>query len=471
MRRRLTVAVLLLVAGTVVATSLASYVLVRRATLATAQQELSGQGRAISTTLSGNASLTVAGFRRQLAFVRQAGNFAAVRVLLLSSDGTLTGQLPPGVTGQDLDPTALQAGSQVSGHTPSRLVFTAVPTPLARYSGEVPVLVITRRVVSPFNGLTTFGLVGAIGLLVAALVAAALARRFTRPLVAAVGATRRIASGDLDATVAVGRREDPEFVQLATAINAMAAALARARGQERQFLLSVSHELRTPLTSIRGYAEAVLDGTAEDPASAAGVIAAESRRLERLVQDLLDLARLDADRFSFELQPVDTVAVAHQVANGFRPRAAALGLDLHTTADTTAPPWALADYDRLGQVVANLVENAATFARSRITVGTGPARPGGPVLVWVEDDGPGIPADQLDRVFERHFTSDRAEARRKGSGLGLAIVAELVGAMGGSVRADSPVPGGGTRLVVALRAVPPPGTAPGPPPAVAGPPG
>lgn len=129
MRRRLTVAVLLLVAGTIVATSVASYVLVRRATLATAQQELSGQGQAISTTLSGNTSLTAAGFRRQLAFVRQAGNFAAVRVLLLSSDGTLTGQLPPGLTRQDLDPTALHAGSQVSGHTPSRLVFTAVPTP------------------------------------------------------------------------------------------------------------------------------------------------------------------------------------------------------------------------------------------------------------------------------------------------------------------------------------------------------
>lgn len=215
----------------------------------------------------------------------------------------------------------------------------------------------------------------------------------------------------------------------------------------------------------------MLDGTAEDTAAAAGVIASEARRLERLVQDLLDLARLDADRFSFELQPVDTAAVARQVADGFRPRAAALGLELRTTGDTAAAPWALVDHDRLGQVVANLVENAATFARSRITVGTGPAGPGGPALVWVEDDGPGIPADQLDRIFERHFTSDRAEARRKGSGLGLAIVAELVGAMGGSVRADSPAPGGGTRLVVALRSVPPPGSVPGPPPAAAGPPG
>jgi signal transduction histidine kinase len=118
-----------------------------------------------------------------------------------------------------------------------------------------------------------------------------------------------------------------------------------------------------------------------------------------------------------------------------------------------------ADPDRLGQVVANLVENASTFAARQITVGAG--RDGGAVVVWVVDDGPGISADELPRVFDRHFTSDRSAGRRKGSGLGLAIVAELVAAMGGTVTARSPVSDGhGTRMDVRLPAGPAPSTGP-----------
>ena len=233
----------------------------------------------------------------------------------------------------------------------------------------------------------------------------------------------------------------------------MGANLVRAREQERQFLLSVSHELRTPLTSIRGYAEAVLDGTAEDTAAAATVISTEARRLERLVRDLLDLARLDADRFSLELQTVDAAAIAAQVAEGFRPRAEELGLDLGFAPGSDHPMWIVADPDRLAQVVANLVENASSFARGSITVGAGSI--GGVPSLWVEDDGPGIPPGQLPRVFERHVTSDRSGGRRKGSGLGLAIVSELSGAMGAGVRAESPGGGGtGTRMLVWFRPAP-----------------
>jgi signal transduction histidine kinase len=264
----------------------------------------------------------------------------------------------------------------------------------------------------------------------------------------------------------VGHREDPEYARLAASINAMGANLVRAREQERQFLLSVSHELRTPLTSIRGYADAVLDGTAEDPVAAAQVISAESGRLERLVRDLLDLARLDADRFSLEVQTVDGSAIAAQVAEGFRPRVEELGLELRFASGSELPLWVVADPDRLAQVLANLVENASSFARGSVTVGAGSL--GGVPSLWVEDDGPGIPPDQLPRVFERHFTSDRAGGRRKGSGLGLAIVSELAGAMGAGVRAESPVTGGtGTRMLVWFRPVPEsqppaPGSAPGP---------
>ena len=213
----------------------------------------------------------------------------------------------------------------------------------------------------------------------------------------------------------------------------------------------MSHELRTPLTSIRGYADAVIDGATDDPVAAASVISSEARRLDRLVQDLLDLARLDADRFSLNLGPVDCAEVVRRVATGFRPRAVELGLELLAAPGSEQPLWVQADSDRLSQVVANLVENASSFAESRIVVGAGSV--GGTPTVWVTDDGPGIPTHQLSKVFERHFISDRVSGRRTGSGLGLAIVSELAAGMGAVVRAESPVAEGhGTRIVVLFQA-------------------
>jgi len=451
-RRRLTVAILLLIAVTLVVTTIGSYFFIRRAGISTTQNELASQAKAISTTFT-DGTVNRGALRRQLKVIAEAGAYTGVGFIALYHDGTTRGQPPAGVTVGQLDTAALGAGEQVTGHTSSLLAFSAVPTPIDTISGYTPVLVITRQIHNPANGLRYFVWVGVIALAVAALVAAALARRFTRPISAAVVTTGRIASGDLDATMPVGRREDPEFARLAASINAMGANLVRAREQERQFLLSVSHELRTPLTSIRGYADAVLDGTAEDPVAAAQVISAESGRLERLVRDLLDLARLDADRFSLEVQTVDGSAIAAQVAEGFRPRVEELGLELRFAPGSELPLWVVADPDRLAQVLANLVENASSFARGSVTVGAGSL--GGVPSLWVEDDGPGIPPDQLPRVFERHFTSDRAGGRRKGSGLGLAIVSELAGAMGAGVRAESPVAGGtGTRMLVWFRPVP-----------------
>jgi two-component system, OmpR family, sensor kinase len=309
MRRRLTIAILVLIALTLVVTTLGSYFFIRRAAVSTTQNELAGQAKAVSDTFSGS-TLTKATFLKEKRIITEAGNFAGATVLRLNPDGSHTGKLPAGITIGELHVGALLAGDQVTGHTRSLLAFSAVPTPITGVSRFTPVLVVTRQIHNPANGLRYFVWVGIIALAAAALVAAALARRFTKPVVAAVATTRRIASGDLDATVPVTRREDPEFAQLAESINAMGANLVRARDQERQFLLSVSHELRTPLTSIRGYADAVLDGTAGDAAAAASVISAESRRLERLVEDLLDLARLDADRFSFHMQTVDAAALA-----------------------------------------------------------------------------------------------------------------------------------------------------------------
>jgi two-component system sensor histidine kinase BaeS len=461
MRSRLTISIVVVVAITLAVTTAGSYYFIRRAALSTAQQELNGQARAIANTFSQDTTITRRSFVRELGVIAKAGAFAGVGVVALLPDGTIKGTIPSGLTATQLDIPALQAGDQTSGHTRSLLVYTAVPTPIARVTRFVPVVVITRQAHNPVNGLRYFAFVGVIGLAVAALVAAALARRFSRPLVSAVGTTHRIAAGDLDATVPLRPREIPEFAQLAASINTMGANLVRARDQERQFLLSVSHELRTPLTSIRGYADAVIDGATDDPAAAAAVISTEAKRLERLVQDLLDLARLDADRFSLDIGTVDATAVVRSVVDSFVPRAADLGLVLEggsrpgSDGPPAGPVWVRADPDRLGQVVANLVENAASFAQHRITVGSG-ATPTGPA-VWVVDDGPGIRPDELAHVFERHFSSDRVRGRRKGTGLGLAIVAELASAMGARVDAESPVADGrGTSMVVRLQPSPAP---------------
>ena len=164
--------------------------------------------------------------------------------------------------------------------------------------------------------------------------------------------------------------------------------------------------------------------------------------------DLLELAKLDARRFSLDMRATDVCEVITDTAEGFRPAAEAAGVRLIVHVPGRAALVADADPDRLAQIVANLVENALDFASKRITVGTG--RSDGAVELWVEDDGPGIEPADLPHVFDRFYTVSRTPSRHVGSGLGLAIVHELVDAMGGTVRAE-PGPKGGARLVVTLR--------------------
>jgi two-component system sensor histidine kinase BaeS len=257
---------------------------------------------------------------------------------------------------------------------------------------------------------------------------------------------RSIAGGDLSARVDTTDVHDDELASLAQAINAMAADLDVARGHERAFLLSVSHDLRTPLTSIRGYAEAIADGTVEGKDArirAADVISSESRRLERLVADLLDLARLDAHQFSLHPAPVDARAVVRDAVEAFGPAAAELGLALDVDTGDVVP--VVADAQRLAQIVANLVENALKFATTR--VGIGVAADNGRVVLHVDDDGAGIAPADLPRVFERLYTSRTVPGRTLGTGIGLAIVHELAVAMGGDARVV-PLDRVGTRFVV-----------------------
>jgi signal transduction histidine kinase len=367
---------------------------------------------------------------------------------LLGNEAARAGvtDLPQGLTQGDLDTGTLLAGRDQSGQR-GRTVFVA--DPLQVVNGNTPVVVLTQRVETQPLGRAGpfFLLAGALALVVAGIVAFYLARRLTRPLTAMGRTADRIAAGDLSARVDLGRHPDDELAGLARALDGMAAQLDVARGLEREFLLSVSHDLRTPLTSISGYAEAIADGTVEsreDQKRAAEIIGAEARRLERLVADLLDLARLDAHEFSLTPRPVDAAVVVGEAVDAFEPAAREIGVEL--VVDPTSTPVDT-DPERLGQVVANLVENALKYARSRVTVGVSSAN--GTLELRVDDDGPGIDPDDLPRVFDRLYTSRPAPGRKVGTGLGLAIVRELSAAMGGS--ADVQVlDGQGTRFVVRI---------------------
>jgi signal transduction histidine kinase len=460
-------AIVAVVTGTLLLTTAGSLFLVRRAGTSTAGTETTQEATTVAQLLSeGTLAADVgAGARvravRVLAALKAVGAYDFFSPVGLGQTGQFA-SLPAPLTPSLVDAAALENDETVSGSV-GDVVFAAVPVTLSARQrvnlgiplGDDAVLLAVRTVTAPVNGLLYFLLVAGGALLVAAVVASGLARRISAPIVRAVTTTAQLAGGDLAARVPVSPHDYPELTELAEAINTMGDSLSRSQNLERQFLLSVSHELRTPLTSIIGYADAIADGATEDIGAATAVIGAEARRLGRLLEDLLDLARLDAQKFSLDVHRIDSAELVGLTAAGFRPEAETVGLELITAVPGDPGLWVDADPDRLSQIVANLTENAFKHARSRVVVGAGAI--GASIAIWVLDDGPGIAPEDLPHVFERHFTSDRVTSRRLGSGLGLAIVSELAAAMKAVVTAESPViDGRGTRMTIWLR---PPGAA------------
>jgi two-component system OmpR family sensor kinase len=284
----------------------------------------------------------------------------------------------------------------------------------------------------------------------AAIAAFLLARAVARPVGRVAEASRRLADGEAPHVPVEGARE---LRLLAESFNDTSVQLAKARDAERTFLLSVSHELKTPLTAIRGYAEGLDEGVL--PADeAADTIVREAARLERLVGDLLDLARMNRSEFSVRREPVDLGAVVRATVRRYEHQARAFGIELEAVVD--GDPAALGDADRLLQVASNLVENALrlTPAGGRVRV---LAEPG---LLAVEDTGPGLEPEDLRHAFERFYLHDRyGRERPVGTGLGLAIVKELAHGMGGTVSATSD-PGRATRFELRLPSAPSPALQP-----------
>ena len=279
------------------------------------------------------------------------------------------------------------------------------------------------------------------GIALAALAAFLLARRIARPVRRVVDATRHLAEDRDPEPVPIEGAY--EIASLARAFNEMAEQLARARAAEKQFLLSVSHELKTPLTAIRGYAEGVADG-AFDMDEAVVTISIEAARLERLVRDLLDLARMNRTDFSIHREEIDLATIAGEAVRRYEGQARDFGVVLEAIAPGPSP--AIGDPDRILQVASNLIENAL-----RLTPRDGVVRVfAEPGLLVVEDTGPGLSQEDLPRAFERFYLYSRYGSDRPvGTGLGLSIVKELTQGMGGSVEVEA-TSGRGTRFTVRL---------------------
>ncbi|GAA3442497.1 sensor histidine kinase [Planomonospora venezuelensis] len=311
-------------------------------------------------------------------------------------------------------------------------------------------------------------------MLVLAAVGVAVIRRSLRPLEEIERTAEAIAAGDLsrrvpdtDPTTEVGRLGrslNGMLAQIETAFRARSESERAARGSEermRRFVADASHELRTPLTSIRGFAEFYRQAPGTDPGPLMARVESEAVRMGTLVDDLLMLARLDQQR-PMAMRPVDLLAIAADAVHDARILAPDRGITLSVDG---AALIVSGDEVRLRQVVGNLMTNALTHTPEGTPVRMVLRARGETAVVEVADEGPGLTAEQRERVFERFYRVDSARGRRDpgggGSGLGLAIVAAMVEAHGGTVGVES-APGGGAVFRVALPLAPDVDFAPGP---------
>jgi two-component system, OmpR family, sensor kinase len=390
--------------------------------------------------------------------------------------------LPPGTYGQRRD-----ASGKVLGHVvlsygeaapaapdlPARLPLDKVITVHAKGSSDLRYRVVATS--DPFSSNTTVVaiplhevdqtlsrlalvealVIGAI-LLAMALVAFFVVRLGLRPLDRMGRTAGAIAAGDLS------RRVEPatpktEVGRLGMALNSMLERLEEAFAERqasedrlRRFLADASHELRTPLVSIRGYAELYRIGAVSDPAEAERAmrrIEDEAARMGMLVEDLLTLARLDEVRDPVR-QVVDVAQIARDAVDDARTGAPRREIDL----DTDGPTAVVGDPHQLRQVLANLIRNSLVHTPPRTAIEVSVGRAGEDVRLEVRDHGPGLPAADMDALFDRFWRAEGGRQRgRAGAGLGLSIVAAIVDAHGGSVVAANAT-GGGARFTVRLPA-------------------
>ena len=300
------------------------------------------------------------------------------------------------------------------------------------------------------RGRLTLGMMAGALVLVAAGFSFLLARWLVRPVKALTSATDRMTRGDFDIQVPVPSSD--ELGLLARRFNSLALTLKKNEQARRQLVGDVSHELRTPIAVLRGEIEAMQDGVRAVTPEAIRSLGVEVMRLARLVDDLYQLSLSDLGALSYHKEKVDLVEILEESIAVFRPEFARKGIELAFITATDRELWLLADPERLGQLFTNLIENSLKYTddggRLEVRVETGK----GEATITLEDSAPGIPQEDLARLFDRLYRVEGSRSRATGgAGLGLAISRNIVEAHGGSITAHAS-PLGGLGITVTLPA-------------------
>ena len=332
-----------------------------------------------------------------------------------------------------------------------RLIAAAQPVRLVRGTEPFGWLIVAKPTAElREQWLTLVGrlsLALAVGIALAALLLWWLSRRLTEPVLALTRATHQVAAGRYDVAIPEARGND-EISLLSNRFRSMVAQLAEAEQLKRSFLMSVSHELRTPLTAIRGHVEAIREGVVSEPdqvRSSLDIVAAETDRLERLVGDVLDLAKLQAHRFTVRHEEVDLSRVLDHAYGAFAEEARRREIDYQIDGGRHAPVI-VSDGDRVLQVISNLLSNAFRWTPDGGRIELRLASNNGAVSVDVVDSGPGVALADRERIFDPFVSQDV-----NGTGLGLPIARELALALGGRIELQSELGSGSHfRLVLPL---------------------
>ena len=412
------------------------------------------------------------------ALLQEQAERQQVRILLLTPRGQVLADTQGDWTGKQAkgaldeihkDPgTSYAHGSLTtpSGDTQLYVSLPATSLRLAAESGESKRLVYVALLASPRRGLRAvlkdiakrFLQAGLVTLVISIILALLIARSIAKPLQRITAATEEIARGNYDQTLDITSPD--EVGRLAASFNAMVHEVKASRQAQRDFVANVSHELKTPLTSIQGFSQAILDGTADDEVNryrAMEIIDSEANRMSRLVDELLDLARIESGQVKMLREPVDLAQMLEACVEKFALRAREGNVEL--VLDVPALPLVTGDKDRLDQVFTNLLANALKYTppdgkvmvkaqevkKIRKKVGLAST-----VEISVTDTGTGIPLEDLSHIFERFYQVDKSRAGQdRGAGLGLTIARQIVEAHEGSISVES-VRDLGTKFTVSL---------------------